>query len=100
PPPRRPTLVPYAPLFRSRPGPAGVGTGAAVPPIHGGADRGGPGVPGGAGLMRTLLVTNDFPPRTGGIQSFVHQLALRQPAGSLVDRKSTRLNSSHVKISY
>lgn len=34
--------------------------------------------------MRTLLVTNDFPPRPGGIQSFVHQLAVRQPAGSLV----------------
>jgi phosphatidylinositol alpha-1,6-mannosyltransferase len=34
--------------------------------------------------MRTLLVTNDFPPRPGGIQSFVHNLALRQPADSLV----------------
>ncbi|WP_018351074.1 glycosyltransferase family 4 protein [Longispora albida] len=27
--------------------------------------------------MKTLLVTNDFPPRPGGIQSFVHALALR-----------------------
>lgn len=26
-----------------------------------------------------LFVTNDFPPRTGGIQSFVHGLALRTP---------------------
>lgn len=34
--------------------------------------------------MSTLLVTNDFPPRPGGIQTFVHQLAVRQPAGSLV----------------
>jgi phosphatidylinositol alpha-1,6-mannosyltransferase len=34
--------------------------------------------------MRTLLVTNDFPPRPGGIQQFVHNLALRQPAGELV----------------
>ena len=34
--------------------------------------------------MRTLLVTNDFPPRPGGIQQFVHNLAVRQPAGSLV----------------
>jgi phosphatidylinositol alpha-1,6-mannosyltransferase len=34
--------------------------------------------------MKTLLVTNDFPPRPGGIQSFVHQLAVRQPAGSVV----------------
>lgn len=33
---------------------------------------------------RTLVVTNDFPPRQGGIQSFVHQLAVRQPPGSLV----------------
>jgi phosphatidylinositol alpha-1,6-mannosyltransferase len=34
--------------------------------------------------VRTLLVTNDFPPRPGGIQSFVHNLAVRQPAGSVV----------------
>ena len=34
--------------------------------------------------MTTLLVTNDFPPRPGGIQSFVHGLAIRQPPGSLV----------------
>jgi phosphatidylinositol alpha-1,6-mannosyltransferase len=33
---------------------------------------------------RTLIVTNDFPPREGGIQSFVHQLAVRQPVGSVV----------------
>ncbi|HET6213916.1 MAG TPA: glycosyltransferase family 4 protein [Micromonosporaceae bacterium] len=35
-------------------------------------------------MTRTLLVTNDFPPRPGGIQSFVHNLAIRQPPGSLV----------------
>ncbi|MDZ5442681.1 glycosyltransferase family 4 protein [Micromonospora sp. 4G57] len=35
-------------------------------------------------MSRTLLVTNDFPPRPGGIQSFVHHLAARQPAGSVV----------------
>jgi phosphatidylinositol alpha-1,6-mannosyltransferase len=35
-------------------------------------------------MTRTLVVTNDFPPRQGGIQSFVHQLAVRQPAGSVV----------------
>jgi phosphatidyl-myo-inositol dimannoside synthase len=33
---------------------------------------------------RTLIVTNDFPPRQGGIQSFVHALTVRQPAGSVV----------------
>ncbi len=35
-------------------------------------------------MRRTLIVTNDFPPRQGGIQSFVHQLAIRQPPGSVV----------------
>ncbi|MFV2009046.1 MULTISPECIES: glycosyltransferase family 4 protein [unclassified Micromonospora] len=35
-------------------------------------------------MIRTLLVTNDFPPRPGGIQSFVHNLALRQPAQTIV----------------
>jgi phosphatidylinositol alpha-1,6-mannosyltransferase len=30
-------------------------------------------------VRRTLIVTNDFPPRQGGIQSFVHELALRMP---------------------
>ena len=35
-------------------------------------------------VRRTLIVTNDFPPRRGGIQSFVHELAIRQPAGSVV----------------
>ncbi len=34
--------------------------------------------------MKTLLVTNDFPPRNGGIQRFVHNLAIRQPPGSVV----------------
>ncbi|HYN97795.1 MAG TPA: alpha-(1-2)-phosphatidylinositol mannosyltransferase, partial [Pilimelia sp.] len=40
--------------------------------------------------MRTLLVTNDFPPRSGGIERFVHNLAVRQPAGSLVVYASSR----------
>lgn len=30
-------------------------------------------------MRRTLIVTNDFPPRPGGIQSFVHALAVRLP---------------------
>jgi phosphatidylinositol alpha-1,6-mannosyltransferase len=34
--------------------------------------------------MKTLIVTNDFPPRQGGIQSFVYELAVRQPSGSIV----------------
>jgi phosphatidylinositol alpha-1,6-mannosyltransferase len=35
------------------------------------------------------LITNDFPPRHGGIQSFVHHLALGQSPGSLVVYAST-----------
>ncbi|GAA2732659.1 glycosyltransferase family 4 protein [Actinocorallia aurantiaca] len=34
--------------------------------------------------MKTLILTNDFPPRAGGIQQFVHNLALRRPHGSVV----------------
>ena len=34
-------------------------------------------------MPRTLLVTNDFPPRTGGIQTYLHALAGRLPAGEL-----------------
>lgn len=33
---------------------------------------------------RTLVITNDFPPRQGGIETFVHALAGRFPAGSVV----------------
>jgi phosphatidylinositol alpha-1,6-mannosyltransferase len=40
-------------------------------------------------VTRTLLITNDFPPRPGGIQSFVHNLAIRQAAGSVVVYAST-----------
>jgi phosphatidylinositol alpha-1,6-mannosyltransferase len=35
-------------------------------------------------MTRTLVVTNDFPPRPGGIQAFVHNLAARRPPGSVV----------------
>ena len=35
-------------------------------------------------MGRTLLVTNDFPPRPGGIQIFVHKLAVRLPQDDLV----------------
>lgn len=34
-------------------------------------------------MQHTLLVTNDFPPRVGGIQSYVHELATRLPADRL-----------------
>jgi phosphatidyl-myo-inositol dimannoside synthase len=35
-------------------------------------------------VPKVLIVSNDFPPRRGGIQSFVHALALRLAAGSVV----------------
>ena len=35
-------------------------------------------------MRRVLIVTNDFPPRRGGIQSFVHALATRLPADAVV----------------
>ncbi|WP_028477439.1 glycosyltransferase family 4 protein [Nocardia sp. CNY236] len=35
-------------------------------------------------MARTLLVTNDFPPRPGGIQSYLHALASRLPPDDLV----------------
>jgi phosphatidyl-myo-inositol dimannoside synthase len=34
-------------------------------------------------VRRTLIVTNDYPPRQGGIQSFVDALATRLPAGTV-----------------
>jgi phosphatidyl-myo-inositol dimannoside synthase len=34
-------------------------------------------------VRRTLIVTNDFPPRQGGIQSFVYALATRLPQGTV-----------------
>ena len=43
----------------------------------------------GAGVRRTLVVTNDLPPRPGGIQTYVHQMLSRQPEGSVVVLAST-----------
>ena len=34
-------------------------------------------------MPRTLIVTNDFPPRQGGIQSFVHGLATHLDPGTV-----------------
>jgi phosphatidylinositol alpha-1,6-mannosyltransferase len=36
------------------------------------------------GHVTTLIVTNDFPPRPGGIQAFVHALAVRRPPASVI----------------
>ena len=38
----------------------------------------------GRPVTRTLVVTNDFPPRQGGIQTFVAALLARRPPGSVV----------------
>ena len=35
-------------------------------------------------MTKVLIVTNDFPPRSGGIQSFVHALATRLPPRQVV----------------
>jgi len=47
-------------------------------------------------MHKTLIVTNDFPPRPGGIQAFVHNMAVRQPAGSVVVYASTWRDGSEV----
>ena len=44
---------------------------------------------------KTLVVTNDFPPRQGGIQSYVHELARRQPPDSIVVYASDHEGSAH-----
>src|SRR4029453_6762530 len=59
-------------------------------PVHRGTDGRRPRLRPGRALMgRTLLVTNDFPPRPGGLQQFVPNRGVRQPAGSLVVYAST-----------
>ncbi|MFG2623719.1 glycosyltransferase family 4 protein [Streptomyces sp. NPDC048473] len=35
-------------------------------------------------MDKTLIVTNDFPPRPGGIQAFLHNMALRLDPGQIV----------------
>ncbi|MCK1819930.1 glycosyltransferase family 4 protein [Streptomyces sp. XM83C] len=40
-------------------------------------------------MHKTLIVTNDFPPRPGGIQAFLHNMALRLDPASLVVYAST-----------
>ncbi|MCM6773368.1 glycosyltransferase family 4 protein [Nocardia sp. CDC159] len=49
-------------------------------------------------MARTLLVTNDFPPRPGGIQSYLHSLAVRLPANELVVYAPRWRGDSHLKF--
>lgn len=41
------------------------------------------------GVRKTLIVTNDFPPRPGGIQAFLHNMALRLDPARIVVYAST-----------
>ncbi|MBJ8341760.1 glycosyltransferase family 4 protein [Antrihabitans sp. YC3-6] len=49
-------------------------------------------------MARTLLVTNDFPPRPGGIQSYLHALATRLPADDLVVYAPRWRGDSHTRF--
>lgn len=56
---------------------------------HGPWRRRAVGSVGSAAMRKTLIVTNDFPPRPGGIQSFLHNMALRLDPERLVVFAST-----------
>ncbi|MFL6139684.1 MAG: glycosyltransferase family 4 protein [Frankiaceae bacterium] len=45
-------------------------------------------------MTRTLVVTNDFPPRPGGIQAFTHELVRRLPPDDVVVLTSARKGSA------
>ena len=49
-------------------------------------------------MPRTLLVTNDFPPRPGGIQSYLHSLATQLPGDDLVVYAPRWRGDSHEKF--
>src|SRR3712207_8763948 len=85
--PPRSTLFPYTTLFRSRG--ARRPAGAVVRARHDGAG-------GAAGMTFRVLLVDDHPLFRDGV------LAALSGATDLevVDRKSTRLNSSHANISY
>src|SRR5699024_3253114 len=48
-------------------------------------------------MRRTLLVTNDFPPRAGGIQSYLHTFASQLPADRLVVYAPRWRGASHAR---
>src|SRR5690554_7151413 len=78
--PPRSTLFPYTTLFRSR---------------GRGAPRGGDGGPPGRRAEPPDGGAQSPPPRGGGTSD-----PAGGPGSEVPDRKSTRLNSSHVRISY
>ncbi len=52
----------------------------------------------GWSVRRTLLVTNDFPPRRGGIQSYLHTFARLLPPESLVVYAPRWRGDTHVRF--
>src|SRR3954469_6234721 len=46
-------------------------------------------------MRKTLIVTNDFPPRPGGIQAFLHNMALRLDPAQVVVYASTWKRTQH-----
>src|SRR5256885_11815136 len=96
-PPPRPTLFPYPPLFRSLHGLPGLGG----PRRHGRDERGGHD---GLGLdLRPPRPTHPAGHLLLPARRLADLPALRLEcavAASMGDRKSTRLNSSHLVISY
>ncbi|MDX6311206.1 MAG: phosphatidyl-myo-inositol dimannoside synthase [Streptomyces sp.] len=49
-----------------------------------------------AAMDKTLIVTNDFPPRPGGIQAYVHNMALRLDPAKVVVYASTWKDGTEV----
>src|SRR5690606_41582147 len=95
--PRRATLFPYTPLFRSRVEAVEPDVGDGVAPLDP-QQRLGRGVAAGQAVGP---VGADEEHGTGpGRGSTAGSAASRSNTATLSDRKSTRLNSSHVKSSY
>src|SRR5690606_40198992 len=93
PPPPRPTLFPYTTLFRSYWVHAAhqlAGTGITLEKLA-------PGQPNHIDWLATQLAEGDSVAVDGNVLSIAEQDRLLD---AFEDRKSTRLNSSHVKISY
>src|SRR5690606_40878942 len=94
--PPRPTLFPYTPLFRSR-----LGTGDRLPEQGGQVGA----TPADPGILRPAQAVLPGRPRVQAAQHVQQRGGVRPARLGRVtpvdeDRKSTRLNSSHVKISY
>src|SRR5699024_12102905 len=97
-PPPPSTLVPYTTLFRSRRGPRRPSTGCRRPSLPFSTVRL------RTTVRRTPPVVNFLVEKESWAAAAGHPMALGHPTArrraSLPDRKSTRLNSSHVSISY